>query len=145
LGVSSLLFFCVNGINVLTFLMFVSRVKMPQLASPFGMATILIAIPLLFLGVVNLLQRGSILSWVPLFSYAGWALFALMVDYVWKVEFRNPVNPWILVPFLVLFYGSIVGMGLNFWRIHFFFWIITACTSVLNVLGSIYAGLHGKG
>lgn len=140
-----IIFFCVNSINVLTFFLFVSRIKWPAIENKLGSATILLALPLLFAGFYNLITKKSGLFWVPSLIYVLWALLAFIIDFRLKIEFRNPPNAKILVPFLVLFYVSIGGMALSMWRVNFYLWFISGITTAINLYGSIYAFRHGKG
>jgi hypothetical protein len=60
----------------------------------------------------------------------------VVVEYVWQVEFRSPVRPGILVPYLVLFFGAILLMGLPMFRMNRRLWLVTVATAVL-LLGSM--------
>ena len=139
------LFLTVNAINILSFLMFLSRVHFERTAELFGLLALFAAIPAALIGLVNWYQKAPFFAWFPALLYAGWGVFDFFLDYVYKVEFRQPMLPSILVPFLVLFYGSIAGMGFSFWKVDFSFWLICAITSGLNVSGAFYAILNGVG
>lgn len=140
-----IIFFCVNSINILTFFLFVSRVKWPAIENNLGIATLLLSIPLLFAGTYNLIINRTLLFWGPSLIYVAWAILAFIVDFRLKIEFRNPPKAKILVPFLMLFYVSIGGMALSMWRVNFYLWLISGITTALNIYGSIYAARHGKG
>ncbi|HPB63844.1 MAG TPA: hypothetical protein PLM80_00525 [Mesotoga sp.] len=135
----------VNLINIFTFLMFLSRVKWPKVEILFGTATIILALPAVTIGALNLLRSANFLLWFPAILYGFWALLALVVDYLLKIEFRNPAKPSILVPFLILFYFSVGGMAAAFYRIDLYLWLISGVTSILNLYGAYYAGKQGKG
>mgnify|MGYP007134646546 CR=1 FL=1 len=68
----------------------------------------------------------------------------IAVEYVWPVEFRSPARPSILVPYLVLFFGAILLMGLPMFRMDLRLWLVTVATTIL-LLGSMgvamYAGV----
>ncbi len=55
------------------------------------------------------------------------------VEYLWQIEFRSPVNHKILVPYLVLFFGSILLMGLPMFRMDRRCGLVTVATTVLIV------------
>jgi hypothetical protein len=145
IGMQLPLFITVNLINVFTLLMFLSRVKWPKVEILFGTATIILAIPAAIIGALNLSGSANFFLWFPAVLYALWAMFALVVDYLLKIEFRNPAKPSILVPFLILFYFSISGMAAGFYRINLYLWLVSGATSLLNLYGAYYAGKHGKG
>jgi len=139
------IFLCVNSVNIMTYLLFVSRVKWPDIESYLGMTTIILAFPIMLAGTFNFFSKKEPLFWLPAFVYVAWAILAFIVDRWLKIEFRNPQNAFILIPFLILFYTSIGGMALSMWKVNFYMWLISGVTSALNVFGSIYASLHGKG
>jgi hypothetical protein len=53
------------------------------------------------------------------------------VEDIWPVEFRSPVRYDILVPYLVLFFGAILLMGLPMFRLNRRLWLVTVATTVL--------------
>jgi hypothetical protein len=57
-------------------------------------------------------------------------LLMLAVDYVWSVEFRHPAKPTILVPYLLLFFGSILLMGASMFELNRGLWLVTVATCV---------------
>jgi hypothetical protein len=60
----------------------------------------------------------------------------IVVEYIWRVEFRSTMRYDILVPYLVLFFGSIMLMGLPMFRMNRRLWLVTVVTTVL-LLGSM--------
>lgn len=76
-------------------------------------------------------------GWLHLAGPAAFILFTVflaVVDYVRPVPFRSPARPGILVPFLVLFFGSILLMGLPMYRLNRYLWLVTAVTSALLLI-----------
>ena len=55
----------------------------------------------------------------------------IVVDYVSPVEFRSPPRYGILVPYLVLFFGSILLMGIPMFRLNRGLWMVTVASTVL--------------
>jgi len=51
----------------------------------------------------------------------------------------------ILVPYLVLFFGSILLMGLPMFRMDRRLWLVTAATTVLLLVSMGMAMVHGVG
>ena len=72
-------------------------------------------------------------------------LLLLAVERVATVEWRDPVIPEILVPYLVLFFGSIVLMGLPMFRIDRRRWLVTVATTTLLLAAMLYAMAMGVG
>jgi len=58
------------------------------------------------------------------------------VDYVLEVEFRSPPRPEILVPYLALFFGSILLMSIPMFRIDLRRLLVTALTTLV-LLGAM--------
>jgi len=135
----------VNTTNVLTFLLFLSRVKWPNKEMKLGISTILMAIPAIVIASLNTTAGREWVYWVMPLIFVAWAILALVVDVIRKEEFRQPRNPKILVPFLLLFYISLGGMGALTWQMSLGLWALTAATFALQFCGMVYAFRHGKG
>ena len=140
-----LLFAVVNTVNIMTFSVFISRVKLPRISHKLAIATTGMAIPTIAVAALNAKAGSGWLSLVMPLIFIAWAVFALTVDIIRKQEFRQPRNPKILVPFLLLFYMGLGGMGALTWQIGVTFWAITAVTFVLQFGAMAYAFRHGKG
>lgn len=65
----------------------------------------------------------------------------IVVEDIWRVEFRSPMRYDILVPYLVLFFGSILLMGLPMFRMNRRLWLVTVATTVL-LLGSMVLAMY---
>jgi hypothetical protein len=72
---------------------------------------------------------------------------ALMVavEYVWRIEFRSPPRYSILLPYLVLFFGSIVLMGAPMLRGSRGLWFVTVASAVILVGSMVVAMRKGVG
>jgi len=141
----SILFIVIHVVNISTFLLFVSRVKWPNVTRKLAIVTVLMGIPA---GVIVFLNATVGREWfyqVMPSIFIAWTVFALVTDIILKLEFRQPRNLKILVPFLLLFYIGLGGMGVLTWRIGFTFWVVTAVTFALQFGGMAYAHRHGKG
>lgn len=146
LSISDLLLFSVvNAVNILTFFIFVSRVKWSSIVHKLAVATILMAVPAIVVAFLNKAAGCEWLYWAMPIVFIAWAVLALVVDIIRKQEFRQPRNLRILAPFLILFYVGLGGMGVLTWRIGFTFWVVTAVTFALQFGGMAYAHRHGKG
>ncbi|MFB0556489.1 MAG: hypothetical protein ACETVW_01335 [Dehalococcoidia bacterium] len=140
-----ILFVVIQVVNISTFLIFVSRVKWPNVTRKLAIVTVLMGIPA---GVIVSLNATAEREWfyqVMPSIFIAWTIFVLVADIILKLEFRQPRNLKILVPFLLLFYIGLGGMGVLTWRIGFTFWAMTAVTFALQFGGMAYAHRHGKG
>jgi len=128
----------VNAVNLLQAAGFVSRVFTGNRAINhiLGYVIVALAVPAA-VALVAFVRAGA--GWL---HYAGptvfaiFVLFMIAVEYVWSVEFRSPARAEILVPYLLLFFGAILLMGLPMFRMDRGLWLVTVVTTVL-LLGSM--------
>ena len=102
-----------NCICVVTALLETGRVKMVEPETVVKLDTAA--------GLITARARckdGRCLS-VSLDNVPAFVLLMLVVDYWRPVEFRNPPRPAVLVPYLVLFFGSILLMGIGVYFLFF--------------------------
>ena len=74
--------------------------------------------------------------WVGPALFDAFVVLMLVVDYVRPVEFRQPRRTSILVPYLGLFFGSILGMGLEMFQVNRSLWLVTVATALV-LLGTM--------
>jgi hypothetical protein len=135
----------INIFNVSIFFLFLSRVKKPEISNKIGIFTLTLGIPILIYGIINILLFREWWYWVFPLLFIGFILFTLVVDYLKKVEFRNPRKLSILIPFLLLFYISIILMWGLTWILGVIYGVVTMFTYFLQLFGAYYAGVHGVG
>jgi hypothetical protein len=135
----------VNLVNLLQAAGFATRVVDPNINRILGAGIIALGIP----------AGLALLSFIR--SNSGWRFSAgpvcfivfvttsFVVDYLLEVEFRMPRRPEILVPYLMLFFGSIVLMGAPMLRIDRRLWGVTVVTSLILVGAMAYAMVEGVG
>jgi len=126
----------VNAVNVLQSVGFATRPVAPEVNQVAGLVMAVLAIPAT-VALVGFVRAGS--GWWLVAGPAVYGLFIvfmLVVEDWLALEFRAPRRPEILIPYLVLFFGSIVLMGAPMLRIDRRLWAVTAATSVL-LLGSM--------
>jgi len=136
----------VNAVNVLQAAGFLSRVATGDrdINHLLGHIIVALAVPAGAALVAFLHARAGWRQWVGPAVYLIFVAFELAVDYIWPVEFRSPMRYSILVPYLVLFFGAILLMGLPMFRLNRRLWLLTVVTTVL-LLGAMgvamYAGV----
>lgn len=137
----------VNAVNVLQSLGFLSRVSTGSMATNHRLGYVIIALALpSIVALIAFVRKGA--GWM---HWAGPAMFILFialmiaVDYAWPVEFRSPMRHSILVPYLALFFGSILLMGLPMFRLNRQLWLVTVATSALLLGTMIVAMRKGVG
>ena len=128
----------VNAVNVLQAAGFLSRVFTGSRAINhlLGYVIVALALPAALALVAFVRARAGWLQWVGPAVYLAFVVFMVDVEYVRPVEFRSPEHYGILVPYLLLFFGSILLMGLPMFRMDQKLWLVTVATTVL-LLGSM--------
>jgi hypothetical protein len=137
----------VNAVNILQAVGFLSRVWTGGTAVNhiLGYAIIALAIPSVLALVGFARTSAGWLQWIGPTVFLAFVAFMIVVDYVRPVEFRSPVRIDILVPYLILFFGAILLMGLPMFRLDRRLWLVTVATSVLLLSSMGYVMRKGVG
>ena len=133
----------VNAVNVLQAVGFYSRVRTGSRAINhlLGHVIIALAVPAAVALGAFVRARAGWRHWVGPAVYLAFIALLIVVDYVWPVEFRSPVRLEVLVPYLVLFFGSVLLMGLPMFRANRQLWLVTVVTTAL-LLGSMVVAMR---
>jgi hypothetical protein len=137
----------VNSVNVLQSVGFLSRVRTGSMAINhlLGYVMIALALPAALAIVAFWRAKASPLQWVGPAIYIVFVALMIIVDYAWPVEFRSPARYSILVPYLLLFFGSILLMGLPMFYIDRRLWLVTVATTILLLVSMGVAMYKGVG
>ena len=137
----------VNAVNVLQAAGFLSRGYTNSIAVNhlLGYVMIALALPTALALVAFLRARAAWLQWIGSAVFLAFIALMGVVDYLRPVEFRSPARTEILLPYLVLFFGSILLMGLPMFRINRNLWLVTVVTSMLLVGAMAVAMVEGVG
>lgn len=134
-----LIFLLANSINILSFLMFLSRVNWPDRVELFEYLTIFLGLPSLVIAIFGAIQGFGVSFGLAPILYAVFALFALIFDLILKIEFRNPRRMGILLPYLLLYFLPLMMMWGMTWLLGLGFWTVTGATYFAMVVTSFYA------
>jgi hypothetical protein len=128
----------VNAVNVLQAAGFISRVVTGnrEINHLLGYGIVALGVPAILTIVAFVRVQASWRQWIGPTVFLTFLAFMIFVEYIWRVEFRSPMRYDILVPYLVLFFGSILLMGLPMFRMNRRLWLVTVVTTVL-LLGSM--------
>lgn len=128
----------VNAVNALQAAGFLSRVRTGSMVvnHVLGYLIIFLAIPSILALIAFLRGGADLLHWVGPVVFLAFIALMVVVDYVRPVEFRHPMRHDILVPYLALFFGAILLMGLPMFRMNRQLWLVTVATTVM-LLGSM--------
>ncbi len=137
----------VNAVNVLQSAGFLSRVSTGSMAvnHTLGYVMVALAVPAAIALVAFVRAGADWLQWVGAAVYLAFVALMVAVDYVWPVEFRDPARPAILAPYLILFFGAILLMGLPMFRLDRRLWLVTVATSILLLGSMVFAMRKGVG
>jgi hypothetical protein len=135
----------VNAVNLLQAAGFISRVRTGshRINRLLGTVMIALAIPAAVALVAFLRAGAGWLYWIGPAVYLVFVVVELLVDYVRPVEFRSPPRRGILVPYLLLFFGAILLMGLPMFNLDRKLWLVTVVTTVLLLASMIGAMRKG--
>jgi len=71
--------------------------------------------------------------------------FMLVVDYLHPVQWRRPRRPAIFITYLVLFFGSILLMGIPMYGLNRGLWLVTVATTAALLTTMTVAIRQGDG
>lgn len=135
----------VNLVNLLQAAGFATRVFDPNINRILGVGIMALGVPA-GLALVGFLRSNS--GWR---FYAGpicfmtFVLASFTVDYLLGLEFRSPRRIEILIPYLMLFFGSILLMGAPMLRISRRLWMVTVTTTLILLGAMGFAMAQGVG
>lgn len=135
----------VNAVSLLQSVGFATRPALPEVNSLLGVVIAALAIPATWAVLVFWRRRASWLFLVGPLVVDVFVVLMLVVDYVAHVEWRDPVIPVIEVSYLLIFFGSIVLMGLLIYRLDRRRWLVTVATSIILLGSMAYAMSAGVG
>jgi hypothetical protein len=137
----------VNAVNVLQGVGFLSRVRTGKMTinRQLGIVMLACAVPVAVALVAFVRARTGWLNWTGPAVYLVFVLLELMVDYVRPVEFRDPMRYQILVPYLLLFFGAILLMGLPMFELNRSLWLVTVATTIFLLVSMVVAMRKGVG
>jgi hypothetical protein len=134
-------------VNILQGVGFLSRIRTGTMAINhfLGYLIIALSVPATLSLIALVRARAGWLHWVGPAVFLAFVALLVVVDYLWPVEFRSPMRPEILVPFLLLFFGAIFLMGLPMFHIDRRLWLATVSTSAFLLGSMIVAMREGVG
>lgn len=123
----------VNAVNMLQAAGFLSRVftGSMEINHVLGYVMIALAVPATLALIAFRRARADWRQWIGSLVYIVFVALMVAVEDIWQVEFRSPMRYEILVPYLVLFFGAILLMGLPMFRLNRRLWLVTVATTVL--------------
>lgn len=137
----------VNAVNLLQSVGFLSRVLTGtrEINHLLGYGIIALGLPAILAMIAFVRSRSGWRQWLGPAVFLLFIVLMILVEHIWQLEFRSPMRYDILVPYLVLFFGSIFLMGVPMFRLDRRLWLITAITTVILLGSMVYAMYMGVG
>jgi hypothetical protein len=145
LRAASVVWVVVNAVNLLQAAGFATRPFAPDVNPILGLVIAALAVPATWALATFARQRAGWRHLAGPVVFDVFVVLMLWVDHIADIEWRDPVVPAIQAPYLVLFFGSILLMGLPMFRIDRRRWLVTAVTTVLLLAAMLYAMAAGVG
>jgi hypothetical protein len=96
-------------INVLLICLFMARLShRPKIEYWLGIVIILGLVPLAYLFITGVIAKCPLLYFIQVGLMMAYLIVEVLVDYVLKIEFRQV--PWLVVPYVTLFFAATGGM-----------------------------------
>jgi len=136
-------FWLATTVNLAGTALFLARLKNPKAARYFGYATEALGIPALTMATFNIVSNTTdFCTWANL-GYGLWAIYAVIVDHILKIEFRNPFRYAIIVPYVASYFAAIGSMSAAQINNGYLPWGIAGVTCIINVGASFYSRSKG--
>ena len=135
----------VNAVCVLQTIGFLTRPAAPWVNRVAGVVMVVLAVPATLALVAFVRERSGWRFVAGPLVYDAFIVLLVVVDYWMGVEFRSPRRPEILVPYVVLFFLSIVLMGAPLMRVDRRLWLLTAFSATALIAAMIWAQAMGVG
>jgi hypothetical protein len=135
----------VNAVNVLQSVGFVTRPFASWVNPVLGVGIALLALPATWALLRLLEHRAGVLLLAGPVAFDLFVAFHVAVEYILRIPWRDPVVIGVQVPYLTLFFGSILLMGLPMYRLDRRRWGVTAVTTTVLLGAMVYAIAIGAG
>jgi hypothetical protein len=136
-------FWLATSANLAGIGLFLARVYSKHTAKGYGYATEALGAPALVLATLDLVNHTTDFSTLANLGYASWALFAVTVDHILKVEYRNPFRNVIIIPYVTTYFLGIGSMSAAQVNNGYLPWGIAGVTCIINVGASFYSRSKG--
>jgi len=116
-----------------------------NLLQALGIVIALLALPATYALAVFVRAGSGRLALAGPLTFDVFVILMLAVDYVTRFEWRDPPVLVVQIPYLGLFFGSILLMGLPMYRRNRRLWTVTAVTTALLLAAMFFALWRGVG
>lgn len=118
-----------------------------DIAVRYGPIVYALSIPAFVISIILLLGGKSWSLWLGGFIYLIWAFYGYSIEYVKKIQWRNPVRWSILVPYVFLYLATVMfywwPLGLINRPLWFVYAVLFVISTVLNITSHKHPGKKG--
>jgi hypothetical protein len=105
-----------------------------QIAMRYGPLVYALGIPAALISILLLLGGKEWYLWIGGFLYLTWGIFGYWIEYVSKIEWRNPPRWGVFIPYICLYLGTVM---FYWWPLAQLSKTLWAVYTVLFVIGTI--------
>ncbi len=124
--------------QVVLIIHFVVRKLNFDLVVRYGWIVYALCVVAVIVSIIQLRGGKSWSFWLGGFIYLVWAIFGYTVEYVLRIQWRNPINWPVLGPYLLLYLGTVMSywwpLGLIMRPLWFVYAILFIISTVLNLI-----------
>ncbi len=124
--------------QVVLIIHFVMRKLNFDLVVRYGWIVYALCVVAVIVSIIQLRAGKSWSFWLGGFIYLVWAIFGYTVEYVLRIQWRNPINWPVLGPYLLLYLGTVMfywwPLGLIMRPLWFVYAILFIISTVLNLI-----------
>ena len=110
---------------------------MESYTEKFGWIVYALCIPAAIISIILMRGGKTWHYWLGGFLFVIYAAFGFWVDYVGKIQFRNPFKPLIAIPYVLLYLATVMFYWWPLWPMSRLLWIIYAVLYVIAMVLNI--------
>ncbi len=104
----------------------------------YGWVVYALCIPAIIISIIFLRDGMSWVYWIGGFLFGVYAAFGFWVDYVARIQFRNPVRLSVLIPYAILYMVTVMFYWWPLYRLNRTLWgvyaVLYVIATILNVI-----------
>lgn len=108
-----------------------------ELAMHYGWLVYALSIPLAILSIFLLLNGNTWALWLAGFIYLTWGIYGYWIEYVKKIEWRDPIRWTVFCPYVFLFLSTIMffwwPLALIYKPLWYVYAILFTISTFLNI------------
>ena len=103
----------------------------------YGWMIYALCIPAVVISIVLIRGGKSWSFWLGGFLFLVYAVFGYWIDYVAQIQFRSPIRPSVMVPYVVLYLATVMFYWWPLWCLNRQLWLAYAILYVIATILNI--------